>query len=669
VTRLLRSLLLSLALLATTASVAAAALEPIQLQVSGGDGWHPENNFHLLWDRLAGDPPARATYLRIRDSEGHLVGPDAVGFPWDRSIENVFVPGPGVFYAYVWLEDFAGNFGLDASVRLAFDDVRPGAVRVQGPSDWIAAKQAAPIGIQLTAPLPVSGVSGYAFSVDRGDGSSPCAGLSRCEPAEIDVPGDASTFYPGTLAEGVNLVRVVAVSGAGMRSAEVASAIVRVDATPPQVALAAPEGWVNGPRQVTAAASDSKSGMAAAGPTGPYTAIAVDGGVPRLEPGADAAAIVSGEGAHRIAGFARDAAGNASDTAAAIATLRIDETAPQVAFANSEAPVAPEQIEATVSDSLAGADSNRGSISLRPVGSRQRWRSLPTTSSGGRLLADWDSDAFAHGAYEFRASGYDGAGNVGSSDRRANGNRMVLTNPVKAPARVAAGFGGRSLVWQRCSHHGGRRHCRHQEIESFEGRPSSRAVPYGRGIPYSGRLTTDAGSVLAGLPIEIVESFAAGSQPARRTTVVQTAADGSFSLRLAPGPSRRIEAVFPGTRTLTRAGGGEVELAVQAGVRLRPSSASARVGGAPVVFRGRIADPAAVPAGGLPVELQFRLPGRGWSQFRTVQSDSNGRFRYPYAFSDDDSRGIRFQFRAFVPAAAGWPYEPAASRAAFVTGR
>ena len=52
-----------------------------------------------------------------------------------------------------------------------------------------------------------------------------------------------------------------------------------------------------------------------------------------------------------------------------------------------------------------------------------------------------------------------------------------------------------------------------------------------------------------------------------------------------------------------------------------------------------------------------------------MQTDAHGHFRYPYAFSDDDSRGVRFQFRAFAPAQAGWPYEPAASRPVAVTGR
>ncbi len=151
---------------------------------------------------------------------------------------------------------------------------------------------------------------------------------------------------------------------------------------------------------------------------------------------------------------------------------------------------------------------------------------------------------------------------------------------------------------------------------------------------------------------------------------MQTAADGTFLARLQPGPSRQIEARFAGTKTLTRAGTRTVDLEVLGGVRLHASAAAARIGGAPVVFSGSLGDlDASIPAGGRPVELQFRFPGSEWSEFRTVQTDSHGRFRYPYSFSDDDSRGIRFQFRAFAPAQDDWPYEPATSSPVFVTGR
>jgi hypothetical protein len=130
-----------------------------------------------------------------------------------------------------------------------------------------------------------------------------------------------------------------------------------------------------------------------------------------------------------------------------------------------------------------------------------------------------------------------------------------------------------------------------------------------------------------------------------------------------------VTAEFDGSHRLTRAAGAGLRLRVRAAVHFHASIAHALVGGAPVVFSGRIDHPGArLPASGLPVELEFRLPGTPWAEFRTVQSDAAGRFRYPYSFSDDDSAGVRFLFRAFVPAAGGWSFASATSRPLAVTG-
>jgi hypothetical protein len=102
-------------------------------------------------------------------------------------------------------------------------------------------------------------------------------------------------------------------------------------------------------------------------------------------------------------------------------------------------------------------------------------------------------------------------------------------------------------------------------------------------------------------------------------------------------------------------------------VRLRASSTSAAIGGRPVLFRGTVAG-SGIPAPGVAVQLQFRLAGRPWSEFRTVQTDRRGRFRYSYRFSDDDSRGVRFLFRAYVNAQGDWPYEPGGSLPVAVRG-
>jgi hypothetical protein len=184
-----------------------------------------------------------------------------------------------------------------------------------------------------------------------------------------------------------------------------------------------------------------------------------------------------------------------------------------------------------------------------------------------------------------------------------------------------------------------------------------------------GRLLDSGGEPLPGQSVDVVEAFARGARAATRTTAVTTDARGAFHVWLAPGPSRRVSAGFPGTHRLTRASGRDLRLRVRAGVRLRVSTGRVRVGGAPVVFRGRIVHPEArIPPTGLPVQLEFRLPGMAWSEFRTLQTDSAGRFAYPYSFSDDDSAGVRFLFRAFVPATGNWAFAPATSRPLAVTG-
>ena len=665
---------------AASGSDLAAQLLPVNLQATGrSEGvWNPLNTFWLYWGRPPvveqGFPITGATY-RVRDTAGNVLSEAHIsGDP--GSTGTIYVPwqSPGLYGVDLWLEGPEGERGPRASATLHYDNARPGPTRPLFPAVWIGGSQAAVIKIgHPSTPLPLSGIRGYAISVDDGEDSLPCAGQERCTMAETDLDGgiDDDEISIGVLRPGTHFVRAVAVSGSGMRSAEVATAIVRVDVIRPETSLAgAPPGWANGPVLLTATATDSMSGMVANGPSGPFTAIAIDGDVPRTTLGSSTTAVVAGQGVHSIAYYARDAAGNISGDDPRTAVVRIDESPPRVVFAAAQDPAEPERMEAVVTDPLSGPAAAGGSIAVRPAHTRQPFAPIPTTVSGNRLVARWNSDAFPPGTYEFRATGYDAAGNATDSELRGNGTRVVLTNPLKKPTAIAAGFGGRLLVWQHCSRRKGQRRCRHEEIEAFARRPKTRVTPYGHSLSYAGRLTSASGASLGGQQVQIVESFDAGADSPQRTTTVETAADGTFLTRLEPGPSRRVEAVFAGDRTLTHVSGGAVSLRVLGDVRMRASSATARIGGAPVVFSGGVGDLGApIPAGGRPVELQFRFPGSEWSEFRTVQTDAHGHFRYRYSFSDDDSRGVRFQFRAYAPAQDGWPYEPAASRPVFVTGR
>jgi hypothetical protein len=683
--RLRAAILVTFALLAAVVASPAVAQATdgynlTGLQVEGGATWHADDNFFVSWDP---NPPGSPSVVRwfvsaiSGGSTDTVLGEDAERW---NAIKVKVPPVPGVysFEAHDWN---LNGFGPDAvgpgvAVPLYFDDVRPAPVSVAAPA-WVAPGTPVPIHLSHPgAPLPISGIKGYAVSIDQAAAGSPCSLADRCAAAEIDLPAgiaDDSTTLPAP-AEGISYLHAAAVSGSGLRSTETATRTIGVDGTPPSVRLTgAPAGWSGGPVRLTALATDPLSGMAADGPGGAVTAIGVDGAPALLTPGATSSATVSGQGVHHVVFWGRDAVGNAGDGSAPFsrpgtATVRIDETDPVVRFAAGD-PADPERIEAIVTDALSGPDGDRGSIALRPVGSPGLFQPLSTAAQGGRLVARWNSDDFPDGPYEFRATGYDAAGNS-ASNLAGGGAPLTLHNPVKRVARLAFGFGGaQGLVLPRCARSDGSRRCHRAVIHSFARRPVTRAVPCCHGSVVGGRLADPAGQPLAGQTIEVVETFAGGARRRTRATPVTTDPDGYFRARLGPGPSRTVSVEFAGTHRLTRAAGRSLRLRVRAAVRLRVSTSRVLVGGAPVVFSGQIVHPETkIPPRGLPVELEFRLPGMAWNQFRTVQSDAAGRFAYPYSFSDDDSAGVRFLFRAFVPATGGWPFAPANSRPLAVTG-
>jgi hypothetical protein len=631
---------------------ATEALRIENLQVDGGEAsWHASNAFRLEWTQIPGAASPITVIYRLYDPDGKQIEGPVRYTKYPSVIDPLEVPlVPGAYTVELWLEDGHGSTGPPSLATLRFDDAAPPAAAPQPPEGWLAGHEDGVLEIGHPAgPLPLSGIRGYAISLDRGEGSYPCAHPGWCSLAETDLPLgiDDDTLDLGTLPEGETYARVVAVSGSGVAS-PVTSAVFRSDATLPRLSLQGlPSGWSDGPVRLTALAADELSGMSPGPATGPFTAIAVDGAPPALAAGDSVSTWVSGSGTHRVAYFARDAAGNVADGSLdgpppATAEIHIDEDPPQVLFAPAQDPAEPERIEATVADALSGASPSRGSIQLRQVGSHGRFEELPTRVAGNRLVAHWDSDSYPPGKYEFLATGFDQAGNATTGGNRERGAKMVLVNPLKTQTQIEVGFRGKR----------------------------GRAIPFGHPMQFGGRLQNVSGAPLGGQEVAVTEAFAAGSQPPRRTTVVRTRADGTFSLQLAPGPSRDVSAAFAGTRTLTRANGRSVHLDVLTAVRLHASAKVAKVGGAPIVFSGRIARAGTAPLEeGLPVELQFHYPGAGWSGFRTVQTDRRGRFRYAYRFSDDDSRGVRFAFRAYVKRREGWPYEPSLSRPITVTGR
>lgn len=633
-------------------SAQAAAFQPIGLSVDGGEeSWHAEPSFALRWSN---PPEVAAVHYRLIDPDGEAVLAEArIG--WAASaIQHLAVPNAvGAYTAEVWFEDGMGNEGPTASARLRFDDTAPGAVAPLEPGTWIG-RDDFPLKLRLAhpaEPLPLSGIRGYAVSIDRDPAGAPCEGPAGCSEAETNLRGgiEADTLELADLPEGIDYAHAVAVSGSGTRSASAGSATLRVDETYPTTELSGvPTGWSRAPVKLVATATDGASGMSQedGGPM-PFTAIRVDGGAPLVSPGERASTTVIGSGAHIVAFYARDAAGNVDDGSFGggprnpqprTETVRIDRDPPVLAFANAQNPAAPEQIEARVGDALSGIDPATGAISVRAVGSGASFEPLPTQLAGSTMSAHWDSEAYPPGEYEFRADVFDKAGNRASTTARGNGNAMRLSNPLKVPSRLAT------------------------DLSS-----PGNAVSCRRSVGFGGRLLVGRGTPLAGETVRVVERFASGSRRREHASTVRTGDDGSFRISLPPGPNRTVRAIFSSTATEQGSESRNSYLAMRPCVSLRVSSPTARVGGRPVVFSGRVRAPGAADVSG-PVQLQFRLPGLGWSEFRTVRADEHGRFRYAYRFADDDSRGVRFRFRAFVAARADWPFMPAGSRPVEVLG-
>lgn len=632
-----------------------ATFQPLEVSVDGGEqSWHADPSFAVRWTN---PPGVAAVHYRLLDPGGQAVGPD-IRIDWPAtSLQHLSVPQvDGAYTVEIWLEDTAGGEGPPVEATLRFDQSPAGPVAPLAGAGWIG-RASFPFTIRVSHPdgaLPLSGIRGYAIAVDRALDGEPCEGAFLCSEAEIDLRGGIAedTFTIDSLPEGTSYVHAVAVSGSGVHSAIAGMAMVRVDETDPTTELnGVPGAWSNKPVTLVASAVDAASGMDRVGDgSEPFTAIRIDGGSPVTAPGARVSATVIGSGVHTVAYYARDAAGNVDDGGLTngqpnpqprSAVVRIDREPPRVAFSNAQDPAEPERIEAPVSDALSGIDSSVGSIAVRPAGSPERFEALPTRVSESRLSAYWDSEAYPAGEYEFRATAYDRAGNATSTLSRADGASMRLRNPLKIATRLVASVAvGDSL-----------------------------SVPCGRGVSLSGRLTAGRRAPLGGEPVRVLERFADGSRLGERETTVRTGRNGEFSLHLDPGPSRTIVAVASPTATRQSARSRPSTLAVRGCVRLRVSSRVAEVGGKPIVFRGQVgAAGATLPQEGVPVQLQFRLPGLQWSEFRTVATNRRGRFHYAYRFADDDSRGVRFQFRAFVPARAGWPFEPAGSRPVAVLG-
>src|ERR1019366_5305421 len=97
---------------------------------------------------------------------------------------------------------------------------------------------------------------------------------------------------------------------------------------------------------------------------------------------------------------------------------------------------------------------------------------------------------------------------------------------------------------------------------------TSRTVAFARGTTVNGYLGTASGIAIAGHAVSVLTAPDNGGNQFSQAAVVTTAANGTWTAKLPPGPSRIVEAVYDGDPTTESASSGQVRVMVPAKVKL-----------------------------------------------------------------------------------------------------
>lgn len=453
--------------------------------------------------------------------------------------------------------------------------------------------------------------------------------------------------------EGTQQMSVVAEDAAGNTAA--ATGTVRIDNTPPgavAVGVDGGEGWRNsnafdlgwsnpleGDRAPIAAAhyrvcragtSDCQADSQAAADIARIGGLAVP---------------AAGEWDVRV--WRGDAAGNAEPGNASVPVrLRFDPEPPVPAF-EPQAASDPTRVSVMVTDRVSGLAGGAVEISRQGSGV---WQTLDTGQEGSRLVARVDDSALPAGTYLLRATAHDQAGNQAGTDRRLDGQPMVVELPLRVQTRMDAGKAATKRV-RRTVGRGGKRRKVWRRVQVLRPKPT---VRFGRQVRLAGRLANSDGQPLAGAAV-YVYSRTPVSEP-QLVATVQTDQRGRFSYRARATSTRLLQFVYAGSATILPVNAA-VEIRARARSTLKVSDRRV-LNGRSVTFSGRtLGGP--LPAEGKLIEMQVRLSG-GWETFRTPRADPDGRWRLRYRFARTCGTQ-RFRFRARLPKEAGYPYETGAS--------
>ena len=195
---------------------------------------------------------------------------------------------------------------------------------------------------------------------------------------------------------------------------------------------------------------------------------------------------------------------------------------------------------------------------------------------------------------------------------------------------------------------------------------STLEIGHGKTTTVSGLVELADGTALAGQPVQVLSAPDDNAPRFRPVATVTTNAYGEWTARLSRGPSRLIEAIYPGSATTEPAVSTTVSLTVPARIAL---SISPRIlpWQAAIRLHGRLVG-GYVPRDGVALRLMVHYPGaKQQTPLLALRTNRHGRFSFMWSYHA--GRGVAsYPFSiATTDTESDYPWAAASSRALTVT--
>lgn len=540
---------------------------------------------------------------------------------------------------------------------VVLNDHSPPAVSIGGiaENEWVGGDRA----ISFTATDNI-GIKRAQLYVDhRGQAAPAEFGCDYTVPVPCANHSGNFVLRTETIDDGSHLVEVLVHDGSNTPAAT--GRTIRVDNTPPapvRPAVAGGEGWrrVDGFPVSWPSVADAGSPLVGGRweLCKPGRTECRSGSFSDSDPTGFDSVRLGIDGAFELRVALRDQAGNqALLRDARPVALRLDRQPPELAIEPFD-PASPMRATARAVDGLSGVAS--GQIEMQRQGTG-RWRELPTTVEGGRLVARIDDERYADGTYQLRARAIDHTGNEASTYVEASGARATRQLPLRVKTRLHAGRRTvrviRRVVVRGRGKHRRRRVVRRRRVQY---RPAV-TVRYRRRAVVRGRLANPDGQPLYDVPIEVTARPRLPGAAFAAAGIVRTDQHGRFSYRVRGTRSRTLRFRYPGTSRIRPS---TVDVAVRvpasSSFKIRPRRI---VNGETVTLTGRVRG-GPIPAAGKLVELR-KWTGSRWEPFRVVRTDPQGHWKHVESVGSVTGI-VSFRLRARLPAEAGFPYRAANTR-------